>query len=86
MSDVARENQGIMNSLLRAELLGHSLLYTPKSFEPMESGDFAALGGRGRSVPSQPRGRPPLTSSSQPDQVLLGWSDCRRKGRWRGIA
>jgi hypothetical protein len=35
----------------------------------------AALGGRGWSVPSQPRGRPPLTSSSQPDQVLLGWSD-----------
>lgn len=38
-SDVARENQGIMNSLLRAELLGHSLMYSPKAFEPVESTD-----------------------------------------------
>ena len=43
-SDVARENQGIMNSLLRAELLGHSLIYSPKAFEPVEREGGAGIG------------------------------------------
>lgn len=48
-SDVARENQGIMNSLLRSELLGTSLLYTPKAYEPV---DLASHPGPG--LPGQP--------------------------------
>jgi len=42
MCDVARENQSIMNSLLRTELLGHSAVHSPKNF-----GDSARGGGGG---------------------------------------